>query len=422
MIPRSFTSNLALCVSLCVGLTLAWTGLAVAQAGAPSAEVPAETPPVKVGCLFPLSGSGGLYGRDSIVAIDMALDWLAQQGGYPQIDVDVQDSRSKTLRSLQIARQFVEDDAVDFLCGVVSSSIALTVSDYARKSRTFFIGTDHASPSLVSEALHPWYFRVNNGVRQSMRAGAKYIAEHYPGPVLRIAYIGPDYNYGYQSWDDLQRFLIEENVPYEVSAAYWPKLFESDYSLYISALLEDAPDILVNAHWGLDLVTFVRQADQLGLFEQVQFMNFDTGGNYEILSELGADMPQGLVLSARHHLNWPPTPENAGFVDAFYNRTGRYPSYAAEGAWSGIIAIAEAVRTAGGTTDADALRAALRGLRLHLPEDPEGFTSWMDPVSHQMMQMQAIGRTMPDTRYAPATMMLGDISVYSPPSHWPTDR
>lgn len=392
-----------------------WVIAFLVLAGAGAAD------PVRVGCLYPLSGSGGLYGRDSIVAINMALDRLKEMGGYPDIAVEVRDSRSKTLRSLQIARSFVEEDGVDFLCGVVSSTVALTVSDYARQSQTFMIGTDHASPTLVSSRLHPWYFRVTNGSRQSMRAGAKYIAEvHAADAPLRISFIGPDYDYGYQVYEDLRHFLEAEGLAHEFTSVYWPALFDTDYSLYIRQLIEDAPDIVVNAHWGLDLVTFVRQADQLGLFDDAQFMNFDTGGNYEILAELGADMPEGLVLSARHHLTWPPTQANAAFVQDFHARAGRYPSYAAEGAYSGIMAIAEAVRAAGGTADKDRLRQALETLSLSLPEDPEGFQSIMDPVHHQMLQAQAIGRTRPSADYPPARMMLDDIRVYLPPDSWPS--
>lgn len=379
----------------------------------------ASAEPVKVGCLYPLSGSGGLYGRDSLVAIEMALDKLRADGGYPEIAVEVRDSRSKTLRSLQIARSYVEEEGVDFLCGMVSSTVALTVSDYALQSETFLIGTDHASPTLVSSRLHPYYFRVTNGSRQSMRAGAKYIAETHAKTPLRISFVGPDYEYGYQVYEDLRYFLQAEGVAHEIASVYWPALFESDYSLYIGQLIEDAPDIVVNAHWGLDLVTFVRQADHLGLFDGAQFMNFDTGGNFEILAELGADMPAGLVLSARHHLNWPPTEANAHFVSAFHARAGRYPSYAAEGAYSGILAIAEAVRTAGGTQDKNRIRDALKQLSLSLPEDPEGFRSVMDPVHHQMLQVQAIGRTQASTAFPPARMMLGDIRVYAPPKNWP---
>ena len=230
---------------------------------------------VKVGCLYPLSGAGGLYGRDSIVAIRMAQDHLKAQGDYPEIDVLVEDSRSKTLRSLQIARQFVEEQDVDFLCGIVSSAVALTVSDYARQSGTYFIGTDHASPQLVSSHLHDQYFRVSNGARLSMRAGAMYINEHYANrdQPLRIGFIGPDYSYSYNAWRDLRYFLDEAAVAYEVTGAYWPKLFEDDYRLYIRQIMEDKPDILIDAHWGLDLVTFVRQADQIGLFDAVQVLH-----------------------------------------------------------------------------------------------------------------------------------------------------
>jgi branched-chain amino acid transport system substrate-binding protein len=388
-----------------------------------SAALAQSVQPVKVGCLYPLTGPGALYGRDSAVAIRLAVDHIEnlQPAGYPQIDVLVADSRSKSLRSIQIARRFVEDDQVDFLCGVVSSSIARSVSAVAREKEVFFIGTDHASPNLTSEDLHPFYFRLNNGSRQSMQAGARYISETYAhrSKPLKIAFIGPDYEYGYQAWDDLQRFLRANGVPFENVGEFWPRVFETDLAPYISALTRTKPDIVINGQWGLDLVTFVKQADQQGLFSITQFMNFDAGGNYEVFAELGNDMPLGLVLSARHHVNWPPTVQNQDFVQKFYERAGRYPSYAAQGAYSGILAIAEAVRKAGGTGDKERLRVALETLELSLPEDPEGFKSRMDPITHQLLQVQAIGRTVFSNAYPPATVQLGEWSIYHPPEEWP---
>lgn len=379
--------------------------------------------PVKIGCLYPLSGHGALYGRDSAAAIRLAEKHIEarKDSGFPELEIFIEDSRSKSLRSLQIARKFIDVDQVDFLCGVVSSDIALNVTELARQKQTFFIGTDHASPSLVSSALHPYYFRVSNDTRLSMLAGAKYISEKHaiPGKPLRIAFIGPDYEYGYQAWEDLRWFLKEKGVAFETVGEFWPKLFEDDYSMYIHALERTRPDIVVNGHWGLDLVTFIKQASQLKLFEKATFMNFDAGGNYEVLSQLGNDMPLGLVLSARHHVNWPPTQANRDFVTAFHEETGRYPSYAAEGAYTGIIAIAEAVKNAGGAEDSDAIQRAFLELKLKLPEDPDGFVSFMDPYSHQMMQAQAIGKTVFDNSFLPATTLLGDWSVYLPPERWP---
>jgi len=387
-------------------------------------RVVAETLPVKIGCLYPLTGPGGLYGRDSSIAIQMAQKHIQslESEDYPKLDIRIEDTRSKSLRSVQIARKFIKQEKVDFLCGVVSSNIARAVSDEAKKHETFFIGTDHASPTLVTQSLHPYYFRVSNGTRQSMLAGAKYIAENHPSPSspLKIAFIGPDYEYGYQAWDDLRKFLVHEGVKLSVVGEYWPKLFETDYTAYIQQLLQSDIDIVVSGHWGLDLVTFVKQASQQNLFEQLQFMNFDAGGNYEILAELGNDMPLGLVLSARHHVNWPHTEQNKQFVEEFHERAGRYPSYAAQGAYTGILAIAEAVRQAGGFSDKNKIRAALEQLELQLPEDPDGFRSFMDPEAHQLMQTQAIGKTIFNNGFPPATTQLGEWKIYYPPKAWPS--
>lgn len=409
-------------IRLILLLFLFLTGSCFAEDEDFTVELPEKT--IKVGCLFPLTGPGGRYGRDSVAAIQLAQQYLQSINKNKNLEFDIRigDTRSKSLRAVQIARSFVEKDKVDFLCGIVSSSVALAVTEVSRKQKVILIGTDHASPRLITHALHPYYFRVSNGTRQSMKAGAQYIRQNFSSShPLKIAFIGPDYDYGYQAWDDLQGFLKEEKVPVEVVAEYWPKLFETDYSPYVHALIDSQPDIIINGHWGQDLVTFVKQANGLNLFDETVFMNFDAGGNYEIFEELGDDMPLGLVLSARHHVNWPPTHENRKFVEKFREQVGRYPSYAAEGAYAGILAIAEAVRISGGVNDRQRLRIALENLQIKLPEDPDGFISYMDPLTHQLLQVQAIGKTMPNNRYPPANVLLGDWSTYYPPQRWPVE-
>ncbi|MGZ8447601.1 MAG: ABC transporter substrate-binding protein, partial [Candidatus Deferrimicrobiaceae bacterium] len=47
-----------------------------------------------------------------------------------------------------------------------------------------------------------------------------------------------------------------------------------------------------------------------------------------------------------------------------------------------------------------------------LPEDPEGFMSYMRPIDHQIVQVQAIGETVPNKKYPPATMMLGNWRIF----------
>ena len=50
--------------------------------------------------------------------------------------------------------------------------------------------------------------------------------------------------------------------------------------------------------------------------------------------------------------------------------------------------------------------------RAYAAEDPEGFMSYMRPIDHQIVQVQAIGETVPNKKFPPATMMLGNWKVF----------
>jgi branched-chain amino acid transport system substrate-binding protein len=380
-----------------------------------SAATAVAQPAVEIGCMYPMTGRGALYGRDSVAAIEMAVDAINARGGAAghQLRVHLADSQSRPAFAVSIARRFIDEIKVHFLCGVVSSSVGLAVSKVSLERQKIFIGTDHGSSRLTIESAHPYYFRVSNNSYQSMAAGALWLSDlRRERPWRTIAFIGPDYEYGRGMWADLRAKLDELGVAYEVAGTLWPKLYEPDFTAYIEELKRLKPDIIVNGHWGGDFVAFVKQARALGLFENRTFANFDAGANYEILAALGEDMPLGLALSARHHVNWPATARNRAFVESFHARTGRYPSYAAEGAYAGILAIAKAVESVGNPSDTGKLIAALEGMELELPEDPDGFRSRIDPDTHQIIQMQAIGIVRRDPSFPPAVALLGDFKVY----------
>jgi branched-chain amino acid transport system substrate-binding protein len=51
-------------------------------------------------------------------------------------------------------------------------------------------------------------------------------------------------------------------------------------------------------------------------------------------------------------------------------------------------------------------------MELELPEDPDGFRSRIDPDTHQIIQVQAIGTVVRDARFPPAATLLGNFRVY----------
>jgi len=370
---------------------------------------------IRIGALYPMTGRSGLYGMDSVAAAEMAIDEINAKGGAAgyKLDIIFTDSKSKPAYAVRVAERYITEDKVHFLFGVVSSAVGLAVTEISRQNKVIFIGTDHAATELTLDNFQPYYFRVSNNTFQSMTAGALYLKElQKEKPWKTISYIGPDYAYGHSQLDEIQYNLKRFGVDFQLVSKYLPKLYEPDYTSFITSLIKDKPDVLVSGFWGGDTVAFIKQAKAYGLFEKMLYFHPDAGGNYEVMSALGAEMPAGLVLSARHHNNWPDTELNRRYVAEFKRRTGRYPTYAAEGAYAGIYAIARAVEKVGTPDNTEALVKALEGLQIKLPEDPEGFTSYIDPQTHQIVQVQAIGVSVPDDKFPPAKMMLGKWKVY----------
>ena len=402
------TLRLARCAAVLV--LAAWAGPAVARTELGASAREAE---VTVGCMYPMTGRSGIYGRDSVGGIRVALERLAAERG-PRIRVVVEDYASKVSYAVRLAEDFVRRDHARFLCGVVSSGVGQAVSRFAAEHDVIFVGTDHASSRLTIELFHRRYFRVSNDTYASMAAGARYLADlQRRTPWKRIAFIGADYDYGHVSLEDLRTSLDALGVHYQMAGEFWPKLYEPDYSPYIRALQAARPDVVVAALWGGDFIAFLKQAAAAtDFFDRIRLANFDTGGNYDVMVALGSTPPPGLILSARHHDNWPDTPLNRWFVSTFHALEGRYPTYAAEGAYAGIMAIASAVRRAGGARSTDRLVQALEGLVLELPEDPAGYRSRIDPATHQIAQAQAIGEVVADGAFPPAKVMLGRWVVY----------
>lgn len=357
-----------------------------------------------------MAGRGARYGHDSMIAAEMAAEEINAGGGVlgREIRLLFADDRSEPTYAVRMAIRYIREDLVDFLMGVISSAVGLAVTEVSRQYQVIFVGTDHSSTALTVERFQPFYFRVSNNTMQSMRAGALYSSQR---PWRSYLYIGPDYEYGHRQWRDFRSFLAALRPDVRFGAELWPRLFEPDYSAYVEAILRAKPDVLVHGFWGGDTIAFTRQALAHRLFEQVQVVSFDAGGNYEVFEALGEAMPEGLVLSARHHNNFPDTALNRRFVQAFHQRAARYPCYAAHGAYMGVQFIARAVEKAGLTGRPRDFIAAAKGLALRNPKDRDGFTSWMRPVDHQMVQEHTIGISERNGAFPPARCMLGQWTV-----------
>lgn len=246
-----------------------------------------------------------------------------------------------------------------------------------------------------------------------MAAGALFLKElRKTKPWRSLVYIGPDYAFGHEAYDAFLYNLKRFQVNHRLIASYWPKLYTKDYSPYIASVMRDKPDVLIVELYAGDLREFIRQGNLKKLFATTIACNFVAGGHYENFVSSKDEMPLGMYLSGSNFLNWPDTEANRNFVEKVKRSIGEYPSAIFEDFYFGVQIIAKAVEKVGNANDTVAVVKALEEMKISMPADPEGSTSYIHPETHQIVQTVAVGQVVENKAFPPALRMPGNWKFF----------
>jgi branched-chain amino acid transport system substrate-binding protein len=349
----------------------------------------ADEKTIKLGAMFISSGPLGGYGINGQRAITMAMEEINAAGGIlgKKLEFVFGDTRLKPEVVAELAEKFVNEDKVDFLMGPTSSGLALSLSDIARKHKKILVITQAATHVLTGEKFNPYLFSTLSNVMMHSRAGAYFMASK---PLKRWMCIGPDYNYGHDSWNLFKEKLKELRPEAEIVGETFPKLMAGDYAKNIEEIVKANPDAVWCPLWGQDAVNFIRQAKQAKLFDKIKFA-FPVGAALETLVPLGKDTPDGLYMSSRYFFTTPDSVENKEFVKRYFERYKEYPDYMAEETYAGVYFLKAAVERAR-STDADAIIKAVEREPLAWPT-PEGWKI-MRGEDHQAVEDVVWGETV----------------------------
>jgi branched-chain amino acid transport system substrate-binding protein len=351
-----------LCILFVVGLMMV-CGTAIA------AEKVAKAKPVKIGVLFIASGPMGGYGKHGFQSVQMAIDEINASGGIlgRKVEAIFEDTKLKADVATEIVKRFIEKDKVDFIIGPTSSGIAVPVAKLANEKKKILILTQAAANSMTDTGFGRYQFATLSNAMMHSRSGAYYMASK---PYKRWMVIGPNYNYGHESWAAFRDKLKELRPDAEFVGEAWPKLTEKEFKPFIDKIIEAKPDAVWSPLWGMDAVNFIKQAKAHQLFDKIAFA-FPDGAALETLVPLGKEMPNGVFVAARYFFLTPDTTMNKNFVKTYQDRFKELPDYMAIETYAGVYFIKAAVERAG-TLNADKIVAAVEREPLAW-ETPEGW-------------------------------------------------
>ena len=333
---------------------------------------------IRLGVLYPIAGTGAVYGVPAMFGHDLAVDEINAAGGVlgQPLATFKRDTKLKPAAAAAAAKELITKDGVNVLIGGLSSAVGLAISEVARQEKVVYIATIPKTIQMTTTKLHDHVFRTASHTDFEGDAMAQIVAQL---GIEKLCDIQLDYAYGHDLGAGIVRGLARHAPDVELVIELRPKLGATDYNAFISQILGAGCDGITSGLWGSHFVNFAQQAKPFGLFEQAKYISGGEIASHEIAGQMGEDYPDNVwsntyELWYHHH-----DPSHVEFQQAVAekagtNETAMWPVLA----YIGVKFYAAAAEKAG-STDADAIAEALKGLSIDTPVGPRT----INPEDHQ---------------------------------------
>ncbi len=334
---------------------LAWSAPAVAEEE------------IRVGVLYPTSGFCIIFGQPALEGHEIMVKKINDAGGLlgKKIVTVHRDSKCKPDEATAAARDLVSKDGVQFLLGGVSSSVGQAISEIAKQEKVIYIAAIPKTTKMTdAEHFHKYVFRAAANSNTEGKSAAV-IADRLG--MNKICTILMDYSYGHSLSESFIAHMKKIRPEAEIVAQEWPKQGTTDYTAYITKIMGAGCDGVFSGVWGALFPAFAKQAKPFGFFEQFKFVSAGEIGSPEVSQEMGADMPSGIWANSYEVFYYPDTPAHQAYVKELQAATGETftPSWPITG-YMAMEWLAAGIEKAG-STDTDAVIAALEGLTIDTP-------------------------------------------------------
>jgi branched-chain amino acid transport system substrate-binding protein len=340
-----------------VGIIALVVGLALAVMPAHAQK------PIKIAIVNTTTGGAALYGLAGIEGAKIAVAELNAGGGLlgRKVELIVRDDGAKPDVGAREIRDVILREEVAAVFGPVSSGVLLAMSEVARENKTILISHTANTERAFVEKGHRYIFSVVPNTFIEGSSMGLYMAKK---PYKRYVIIGPGYEFGYIQAEAFERRLKENKKDVEIINKLWPKLGETDFTSYITAILAAKPDAVYSNLFGSDLIAFTKQAKGYEFFQKIPFAALY---DVDTLQGLGKDAVEGVIGYERGPFHvirkLAPSQRFEDFIKKYREATGKYPSTWAINAYDGVMAWAKAVKKAN-SVDTEKVVDALEGLEL----------------------------------------------------------
>jgi branched-chain amino acid transport system substrate-binding protein len=316
-----------------LGATLAATStLAIPRRGR------AQSQTIKIGVLNDQSGPyRDLAGMHSVNAAKLAIQ---DMGPGMTIEIVSADHQNKPDIGAGIVRQWIDQDGVDMILDVNTSSVALAVNGVCKEKNKTYVNvgagtTDLTGPQCTPVTVH-WGYDVYM------------LAQSTGGALVKSGgkswyFITADYVFGQQLQHDASFFINKEGGKV-AGASLYPFPGTSDFSSFLISAQSSGADVLGLANAGADTVNCIKQAAEFGLTQKMKIAALLMYIND--VKGLGLEAAQGLFLTESFY--WDLDDKSRAFTKRFQSiDSAVVPNMDQAGCYAGTLHFLKAVKALG---------------------------------------------------------------------------
>jgi branched-chain amino acid transport system substrate-binding protein len=318
--------------------TLLGTALAASSTAILPGRSRAQGKGVKIGVLNDQSGPyRDLAGMHSVNAAKLA---VKEFGGDFPVEVIFADHQNKPDIGAGIARQWIDQEGVDMILGVNTSSVALAVNNVCKEKNKTYINngagtTDLTGPQCTPVTIH-WAYDVYM------------LAQSTGGALVKSGgkswyFITADYVFGQQLQRDASFFVNKEGGKVTGSSLY-PFPGTADFSSFLISAQASGADVLGLANAGADTINCIKQAAEFGLTQKMKIAALLMYIND--VKGLGLEAAQGLFLTESFY--WDLNDKSRAFTKRFQAIDSEVvPNMDQAGGYAGTLHYLKAVKALG---------------------------------------------------------------------------
>jgi branched-chain amino acid transport system substrate-binding protein len=292
----------------------------------------AQTGPIRIGLLAPLTGVVAAGGKEMVEGFNLYFDQHGHKVAGRDVEVIVEDDASNPDTALQKARRLVEQRNVHMLIGDLLANTGLAVAEYVKGN-----GVPYFIPIIAADDLTQRK-RIPNVIRI-----AGYSASQMPRPLADYAYhklgyrkvvtISQDYTFGYeqcggfcQTFSDLGGTVVQQ---------FWQPLNTADFSPYLAQIQSAKPDVVYVMETGADANRFIQQYANFGLKGKIPMLGCMNLTDQSVIRTLGSEC-EGIISSAQF-CEGSTAPATEKFVTEYEKAFNKLPSLYGFSMYSGAM-------------------------------------------------------------------------------------